>query len=297
MAKKLAILWDIRFGANADYDERVRLLSERLGKGYSVRREALRDLEFWFDGNTMDIYNEQGVSLGDVDAVYFARWRAYQNALAVAVYCDHHDIAYKTSEVRRFPAMNKLGEHALMYDGGITLPRTIITSVRNLREHAHKYLEFIGEPAVLKRVDASFGNDNFLIEKYTDLQVSLQTYTEKDIFVLQQFIPNEHDYRVLVFNAKATVVLRRSRTDSSHHLNNTKKGGKGDIVPLDADMAALAEKAAASVGRSDLAGVDIIRDKTTGALYVLEVNKMPVIISYPLREEKVDALVEFVRSI
>ncbi|MBM3210378.1 hypothetical protein FJZ39_03520 [Candidatus Saccharibacteria bacterium] len=297
--KKILVLWDRTDNQAYDYDDRIRVLGEKLGSEYTLSYAELRTLEYWIDDSGWKVLVGDGSrqDLATFNGVYFARWRSYQNALAAAVYLDAHGVPYKTTEVRRFPPTNKLGEHAFMAQASIPVPNTVITSVGRLRAQAELYLQKLGLPAVLKGVEASFGNDNFLVTSLDELIEKLGAYDPYDIFMLQSYVPNNEDYRVVVFNGEAQVGLKRMRQSNDTHLNNTDKGAVSNIVALSDRQKMLAERAAASMSRSDVAGVDLVSDSVTGKQYVLEVNKMPILFGATYRSEMISALAEFIKTI
>jgi len=135
-------------------------------------------------------------------------------------------------------------------------------------------------PFIAKAADAFGGAMNFLVTDYSDLKTALNAHKEQ-FFVLQEFIPNNFDYRVIVMDGVIKLVMRRSRDASSgSHLNNTSAGATGEFVSIDQlsnEMQEDALKAATLTLRSDFAGVDLIVDSKTGQHYILEVNEAPAI--------------------
>src|SRR5690606_3292372 len=89
-------------------------------------------------------------------------------------------------------------------------------------------------------------------------------------------IPNEGDYRILVFGGKPVLALYR-RSQEESHLNNTSQGATADLVSVDAiDPTIVADVIqAAAVEKFEVAGVDAMIDRVTGRHYILEVNQSP----------------------
>lgn len=140
------------------------------------------------------------------------------------------------------------------------------------------------------------GSDNWLIKSEQDLIDAMEAVPDGS-FVLQQFIPNEFDYRILVFGGKPRLAIKRSRVSDDTHVNNTSKGGEGrliDLKDMDKLILDLAVKAAEAVGRLELGGVDIIIDSNTGKPYVLEVNKSPQIETGSNIDKKLEVFSDFV---
>ncbi len=94
------------------------------------------------------------------------------------------------------------------------------------------------------------------------------------VYYLQRFLPSGlaggRDWRVLVVAGQALAAMERR---SAHWITNRARGGQCLPVVLTAELAQLAQAAAASVGAS-YAGVDLVRARD-GGLQVLEVNGVP----------------------
>ncbi len=89
-------------------------------------------------------------------------------------------------------------------------------------------------------------------------------------YYLQEYIPNDRDYRVFVLGGVAVGAITRSGGGELAH--NIHQGGLGTPVSPEGDIAAIAEAAAFAVG-ADYAGVDLL--ETPGGFTVLEVNGTP----------------------
>lgn len=94
------------------------------------------------------------------------------------------------------------------------------------------------------------------------------------VYYLQRFVGGQgggfSDFRVLVSNGEVIAAMIRH---GKQWVTNIKLGARPEWIVPDADMRAIALRAAASVG-AVVAGVDIIRS-LAGPVQVLEVNSMP----------------------
>lgn len=98
------------------------------------------------------------------------------------------------------------------------------------------------------------------------------------VYYLQRFIDTGgngapgtcHDWRVLVVGGTAVAAMIRR---GKGWITNVLQGATCEAAALDDTLAAMAVKAAATLG-ADYAGVDIIRDRE-GVHFVLEVNSVP----------------------
>jgi ribosomal protein S6--L-glutamate ligase len=103
-------------------------------------------------------------------------------------------------------------------------------------------------------------------------KASLETHIKQDseLTLIQEYIPNDHDIRVFVFDGKIIAAIKRSSSDGFY--NNVSQGGKPEKIPISAEEESIcigaAEKAELRV-----AGVDLVR--TERGPLVFEVNKAP----------------------
>ena len=94
-------------------------------------------------------------------------------------------------------------------------------------------------------------------------------------YMLQEFIPNDGDYRVLVLGDKVLGVMKRSSQNKKEFRNNYSAGGSVEIADLPEEVKQLAVKAAEVCGLA-VAGVDVaFRDYDFKKPVVWEVNKGP----------------------
>lgn len=92
-------------------------------------------------------------------------------------------------------------------------------------------------------------------------------------FLVQEYIPNDGDYRVMTVGYKCIGGFKRAPKEEKLVMN--KSIGKStalDVVPD--DVAELAEKASRSL-QVEVAGIDLIRDARSGKVYIVEVNEAP----------------------
>lgn len=235
----------------------------------------------------------------DFDGVYIANWRkAPEIAMALARYMQKRGAQVVNAEIADFPAMTKLGEMVRMADEDIPLPDSFFVRDKYLMEMARREKLPTGFhfPLIIKSVSGSMGANNWLVQDFKQFTDIVSTPYES-MMVVQNYVPNDCDYRVLIFGGEVKAVMKRTRQSEDTHVNNTSAGGRGDMVALSEfpeEWRDIALRAAAAVNRSDLAGVDIIVDTETGKPYVLEVNKSPQIETGSNTDAKTDIFVEYI---
>lgn len=139
-------------------------------------------------------------------------------------------------------------------------------------------------PIILKGSGGDRGTRVFRAENLEELEKLVKKLRKTEIeegrrYMLQEFIENEGDYRVLVLGKKVLGVMKRSRQKEGEFRNNFSLGGRVEIADLPEEVKQMAVKAAEVCGLW-VAGVDIIHDSRfkihdSRRYMVLEVNKGP----------------------
>ncbi len=177
---------------------------------------------------------------------------------------------------------------------GIAVPKTVYGSLWYLYELVkNNYLGLgFSFPVILKGSGGDRGTRVYRAENLEDLerlvwQLRKSETEEGKRYLLQEWIENDGDYRVLVLGKKVLGVMRRSRQDEKEFRNNFSAGGKVEVADLPKKVKELAVRAAGVCGLQ-VAGVDImVKNNLSGMIdkndtnvnlddyVVLEVNKGP----------------------
>ncbi len=157
-----------------------------------------------------------------------------------------------------------------LYRMGLPFPKTIYAySLQNLQEILQENNCF-QLPLIVKANRTSHGNDNYLFKSWAEIS---DFFAQNDIreYIIQEYIPNNFDYRVFIFGENYCVSKKERHTGTGHR-NNVALGAEESIVE-DLNAAILKDcfKAVKSAGVTH-AGVDVVVDKQTGTHYILEVN-------------------------
>jgi len=280
-------------------DELITLLNSALNRhDHTAVKVGLMDVKIKIKNNKLIVRDAlTNYDLKNLRALYVANWRVSPEiAMGIVTYLTRHRVPVINPEIGRFLPLTKLGEFILLSDSGIPLPDSVFMRHKHIQGALRRGKMPFQYPFIAKSTNGSMGSSNWLIKNESDLYSAMAEDPES-LFVLQEFIPNTFDYRVLIFGGKPKLVIKRSRKSDDTHLNNTSKGGDGLLVPLemiDTSLLELAEKAAKLVGRSELAGVDIVINSLTGKPYILEVNKSPQIETGSNVQAKLDAFSDYI---
>jgi glutathione synthase/RimK-type ligase-like ATP-grasp enzyme len=300
--KKVLVLFSYR-NHKQGYIESLfsKLSAAAQGSNIELHRGSLKDLRITIKNNKLKIVESMTKkNIADFDLVYFELWyKSQQQALAAALYLKAKNVPFFSEELLSILPISKIGELARLADNGVPLPDTYMSSNREIKKAFKKSVPPMDFPLIVKSADGYGGKNNFLVSNYTQLIKVLDEH--KDLqFVIQEFVPNDCDYRCLIFGGEIKLVLKRTRkSNAKTHLNNTSAGAEGELVPVNAlsENAQNAVLRAASVmGRSQFSGVDLMLHKETQQPYILEVNQTPQIEIGAEVDQKMKALLEYMAA-
>lgn len=238
---------------------------------------------------------QKGFDLRDFDLVVIRHIGAYAvEAHAITVYCQYFGVKYTDEYLNRLLLDNKLSTEFVLWTHDIRqLPRTFYGPLEVLV----KKFSVLGSEAVLKDNVGSKGRLNFVVRSADEIRAYAGEYPNVQ-FVLQEFIPNDSDLRVLILNGRPALVIKRSG-DGTTHLNNTSQGGLAVIVPNDDIDTSILDTSilAAKVTKLQVAGVDIVINKETGEFSILEINNAPQISSGSFKDEKASVYAQMIRDL
>lgn len=126
-------------------------------------------------------------------------------------------------------------------------------------------------PLIVKKSLSSMGAGVFRVQNLEELDNKIKQYGAGNLLI-QEYIPINEDYRVMILGGKSVGLIRRKLVPGSY-LTNISAGGKAKAMILTREFSDLGEKVS-RVCNLDHCGVDLIRDKR-GELRVLEVNRHP----------------------
>lgn len=253
------------------------------------------NLGFLIDGERTQIINQTtGKDVRDYQQVWVLSTspRCTRDYIfsALVCYCRKYGVKIMDDNFTNFDG--KLYEMWRYWEAGLSTPKTAFGSVDFLA----KVRPSFGDVAVLKSVNGAKGRDSFLIHSEEELREVLSNNQDVD-FVLQDFIPNDGDYRVVLINFVPKVVIFRSANGKDFR-NNTSLGSEATLIPLEQVPPEVLELAVAAtkVAKVQLAGADIIVNKKTGKCSVLEINRTPQLASGTFVAEKTAALKELLQN-
>lgn len=236
------------------------------------------------DGEFTIVDTRHGTDLADYDAVLI-RGKAFRNYFdvvrAISRYCTLHSVPV-INDYKGFRDSSKLAQALQFFELDIPVAKTVYVTEAVLDQKSPLGFDF---PCIMKATFGAHGNDNYLVKDMEEAKKIAAEDTSKK-FVLQRFVPNDNDYRVLVIGDE-TLVISRVASESSH-LNNTSQGGSAELAQTETLPEWVLQDAIKVSRHLDMtfSGVDVLADKNTGDFFFLEVNSQPQLMSGAFVDEK-----------
>lgn len=252
----------------------VRLKQEAEKLGSEVSGCLTSDLVVKIDGQKVSL-SVNGRDLSEFDLIYLAAGVESKKRLEWFAACEYINKKFGTKIVNQAVIDTRLNyipvqdwSFIKLAQNGIAQPKTY--SVFN-GDSLNEIVNEFGFPLIVKNSDTHQGKGIKLIKSKSDLEKI--AYSDNVLF--RKFIPNNGDIRILTVDGEAIGAMKRIPKTGDFR-SNISAGGRGDNLDLTnySNIKEIAEKSARACGL-DIAGVDVIIDKTTGKPYVLEVNVGP----------------------
>ncbi len=259
------ILW---LESNDAYAVR-RALEAGQARGCTVVCRSMAELQFC---STPPFLTAQGENLlAQYDVVVLRTFLPFiSETLTVArLFADAGKIVIDQNLVDEGYAVGKMHDTVRLAAAGVAVPRTLQTENHN---DALAFAHDLGFPCVVKGTFGSMGRHVFLAKNEAECRMQLTAETSGH-WQIQEWLPADEDWRVLVVGGKALPMVLKRRAPAGDFRTNVVGS---TLAPVPAsnrpDVVTLAETAARTL-RREFAGVDI-RDRADGPV-VLEVNRRP----------------------
>jgi glutathione synthase/RimK-type ligase-like ATP-grasp enzyme len=259
------------------------------------------DLVFDITSTSQAIYDSvSGLNIADASLVLLFNWYKkdgagiYKDAaFALALYLESKSVKFWNQEALLQRSSTKLSAMMQLSLAGITIPGTLFSM--NKQAVLAKQQQF---PCIAKACSASRGNDNHLVTDSLMLESIIPADTIST-YLIQEFIPNDYDLRIICFGGKPSMAIKRQRTNAETHLNNTSQGAQASQIELHeipAQVLTNTEKISKIMQRQ-MAGVDwLIANDGSGQYACLEVNAIPQLTTGTYVPEKLKKLNEMIQS-
>jgi glutathione synthase/RimK-type ligase-like ATP-grasp enzyme len=281
-------------GSQLPNKEFLKTVKSQMQNPVELIGRSFDQLAFWLDKDNVKVSETvTKLDIRDFDLVYFkSHQRHYEFAIAAAEYLKFHHVHFLNQELLDQVAYDKLAESMRLVLNGIPIPLTFCGSQAVLKQQAAEIVSKLGKPFVCKEINATRSQKNFLLQNVSDIAKVLTESMPEDIYSLQRYIPNQGYIRALVLGAEVALLIKRSSVDNEDarkmHLNTPTGSANATLVSINDSPLVLRELASrtASIMHRKVAGIDLIKDETTGKWLVLDVNGAPQIYSGAFTKEK-----------
>lgn len=272
----------------------------KAAKNIDVTYASYEDLDYYMGLPESRItLRADGTNIADFDLVYFKTTSRYMDiAAATARYLEKRNVPFLDEAIKYFPATSKLYQYMLLEQSAMFVPKSVFMLPGPLAASYETIVDQLGLPFVLKGIHGNKGEHNYLVTDQSSFTKACVQAAEEDVkCVAQAFVPNDGDYRVLVFGRKIALVIYRQRKNDKTHLNNTSQGAEASIVDVSVLPPGVQKacRQAARLVERQIAGVDMVQDKQSGAWYCLEVNDGPQLASGSFVAEKYAAAADYLK--
>lgn len=270
-------------------------LSRRLSD-FSLDHEikTFLNLEIFIESGKSRIYID-GRRFEDFSHVFFRRVGKYKHvANIIASYAKARSIQTIDSYYNSVRGSSKLNQMFHLATTSLSVPRTYFSPQYGDKK-LDAAIDFLHLPIVAKMSSGRMGTGVFLAHSKSMLGALLEEHMDKE-FILQEFIPNSFDYRLLVLGDTVAIAEKRTRQQEESFRNNVGLGAKEEFLPVSDvpnDIQSLAVQAAQTMS-IEIAGVDIVTD-SLGKSYVLETNMCPAFTHDEKLSQEIQALSNYFR--
>ncbi len=270
MRTKIAIFYGGKLG------DKVKSLVEA-GNKIGVEVETISYDEIYMDSEEknkekMMIKFKSGKKLEDYGVVYFKFVKHYREEASLIMDCIDDEVKVIDSILRRGRPSDfcKIHQMKAMIDAGLNVPKFVMGRLKYLRYEAVKKFEY---PMILKGSQGDRRSQVFKFFNDASWDKGWEVFCEREInegqrYMLQEYIVNMEDYRVMVLGNIILGVMKRATGENPLLKNVFTKADLPDYV------LEKAIKAAKACG-IEVAGVDVVFKEGEKEPYFWEVNRAP----------------------
>jgi glutathione synthase/RimK-type ligase-like ATP-grasp enzyme len=249
----------------------------KAGEKLGVVVDAINYNEIYVDSEKKNngkvlIKFKSGKRLEDYGVIYFKFVKHYREEASLIMDCISDEVKVVDSVLKRGRPSDfcKIHQMKAMIDAGLNVPRFVMGRLKYLRYKAIKKFEY---PLILKGSQGDRRSQVFKFFSDDSWDKGWDTFTwreknEGQRYMLQEYIVNTEDYRVMVLGDKVLGVMKRATGENPLLKNVFTKTELPDEVLKKAVVAAKACGV-------EVAGVDVVFKEGVKEPYFWEVNRAP----------------------
>jgi len=218
-----------------------------------------------------DDYYIDNMKIREYDFVFFGFMANFSTIVKMLIhYLDRYNIPYLKYGTYKDLDNKAYEMHLLQSLGYPYIPSIMATKLT--RKVLDSVKEF-GFPVVVKDVNLNRGEGVYKVDNMDQLMDTFK-YSNR-LMLIQKFVPNDGDYRVISIKNKVELVIKKERIKGSKEFRaNVARGGKAVKGSLPPDILAMCEDISKHL-ICDIVGFDVIQNKVTGEYFIMEANSSP----------------------
>ncbi len=194
-----------------------------------------------------------------------------EEAKMIATYLNDYKKIIIDERIRDGKWWSKINTYLTLSQANIPFPKTMFFPTIDDKEYSF-ISETLWTPFITKTINGQQGKWVFLTQNQEEFEhIKKENKSEK--FLFQEFIPNDWDIRVLIVWDKIVWAIKRT-AQSWEFRNNVALWWSAEKIDISQEVWEIALQST-KVLWLQIAGVDVIIDKTTGKPYILEANRSP----------------------
>ncbi|OIO18811.1 MAG: hypothetical protein COY69_02245 [Candidatus Magasanikbacteria bacterium CG_4_10_14_0_8_um_filter_32_14] len=272
----------------------ILILKKKLTKkGISVETSNFGEVELFIEKNNVRAFIEKK-PLEQYKVIFSRNVGKKRNlAFILSELCKQKGIFYIDKVHSSINDATKLKQTTLLALNNIPVPKTYFTSIYNKKslEAAKNFIDF---PMVIKISKSRKGIGVFLAKNEMEAKNIMERETSTEI-IIQEFIPNTFDYRILVLGETIGCIIKRERKINKKEFRNNVYLGASETFLKHKNVDKLIIKIAlkaAKIANIQVAGVDIVVD-SNGQPRVFEVNRSPAFTFDEKISNEIESLSEY----
>jgi RimK family alpha-L-glutamate ligase len=245
--------------------------------GVNFSFASFEDVELFMETNKINLLID-GQPLTSWKTIYPRKVGTNRRlAFIMATLCKINKLGFIDGFHKKSSATAKIVQMFLFAQNGVPIPKTY-HSANYSQKQIENAIAFLGFPVVVKQCNTSHGAGVHLAKTRAELKKIIATLLKNknkgDVF-LQEFIPNDFEYRIFVTGNKIGATEKKTRTDENEFRNNIFLGAKEEFLEESAVKRSVITTAlkASRISNTQVSGVDIV--ESNGRLVVFEVNSCP----------------------
>ncbi|CAN5348822.1 RimK family alpha-L-glutamate ligase [soil metagenome] len=260
----------------------VNSLKETLNKTANVELGLFDDIVFELDKGKVNVFLKNR-DITEFDLIYFRKVGKISLAGTLAICLQNLGVRFFDTSFKEIgPVGNKLTSLTKLAWADLPIIPTFFCSNSQLINYKEKIIKKFGFPIVAKDLNLQRGEGVSLLKNETDFDNLSSDNADKQL-LLQKFIVSDEEYRILVLNNKVGVYEQKIRTDKDEFRSNAALGAEEKFMPINEisdEMKEISLKASKAL-LLEIAGVDVMVEKSSSKLWLIEVNRGPG-ISYEI---------------